>query len=55
MLTEIIAQNSAILEFGMINNCKWEYFTSNWIKENFSNNLDVTNVWPDILVTLIKK
>lgn len=54
MLTEIIAQNSAILEFGMINNCKWEYFTSGWIKENFGTKLNVTNVWPDILVTLIK-
>ena len=54
MLAEIMAQNAAILEFGMINNCKWEYFTSNWIKKNFNTDLDVTNVWPDILVTLIK-
>ena len=54
MLTEIIAQNTAILEFGMINNCKWEYFTSAWLAENFSVQLDVTKVWPDILVTLIK-
>jgi hypothetical protein len=55
MLAEITAQNKAILEFGMINNCKWEYFTSKWVKENFNTDLDVTNVWPDILVTLIKK
>ena len=54
MLAEIMAQNAAILEFGMINNCKWEYFTSKWIKENFGTDLDVTKVWPDILVTLIK-
>jgi hypothetical protein len=54
MLGEIIAQNSAILEFGMINNCKWEYFTSGWIKENFNADINVTNIWPDILVTLIK-
>ena len=54
MLAEITAQNKAILEFGMINNCKWEYFTSNWIKENFNADVNVTNVWPDILVTLIK-
>jgi hypothetical protein len=54
MLSEITAQNKAILEFGMINNCKWEYFTSNWIKENFNADVNVTNVWPDILVTLIK-
>ena len=54
MLTEIVKQNAAILEYGKINNCKWEYFTSNWIKENFNADVDVTNVWPDILVTLIK-
>jgi len=54
MLTEIVKQNAAILEFGGINNCKWEYFTSGWIKENFDADIDVTYVWPDILVTLIK-
>lgn len=54
MLSEITAQNKAILEFGMINNCKWEYFTSAWIKENFNVDVNVTNIWPDILVTLIK-
>jgi len=54
MLAEITAQNKAILEFAMINNCKWEYFTSGWIKENFNAEVNVTNVWPDILVTLIK-
>lgn len=54
MLNEITAQNKAILEFAMINNCKWEYFTSGWIKENFCAEVSVTNVWPDILVTLIK-
>jgi hypothetical protein len=54
MLAEISAQNKAILEFAMINNCKWEYFTSRWIRENFNAEVSVTNVWPDILVTLIK-
>jgi hypothetical protein len=54
MLAEITAQNKAILEFGMINNCKWEYFTSKWIKENFNAEVSVAKVWPDILVTLIK-
>ena len=54
MLSEIMAQNKAILEFGQINNCKWEYFTSGWIKENFHADVSVTKVWPDILVTLIK-
>jgi len=54
MLTEIIRQNAAILDYGMINNCKWEYFTSSWISENFGTEIPVTKVWPDILVTLIK-
>jgi hypothetical protein len=54
MLTEIIKQNAAILEYGKINNCKWEYFTSSWISENFGVETDVAKVWPDILVTLIK-
>jgi len=54
MLNEITAQNKAILEFAMINNCKWEYFTSGWIKENFNSEVSVAKVWPDILVTLIK-
>jgi hypothetical protein len=54
MLTEIIRQNEAILDYGMINNCKWEYFTSSWISKNFGVEIPVTNVWPDILVTLIK-
>jgi hypothetical protein len=54
MLTEIIRQNQAILEFGCINNCKWEYFNSDWVTKNFGHSLDVTTIWPDILVTLIK-
>jgi hypothetical protein len=54
MLTEIIRQNQAILEFGCINNCKWSYFNSAWVTENFGHSINVTNIWPDILVTLIK-
>jgi hypothetical protein len=56
MLTEIIRQNQAILEFGCINNCKWNYFNSAWVTENFGHtlNIDDTKIWPDILVTLIK-
>jgi hypothetical protein len=54
MLTEIIKQNAAILEYGKINNCKWEYFNSQWIFDNFQTPTKVTQTWPDILVTLIK-
>jgi hypothetical protein len=56
MLTEIIRQNQAILEFGCINNCRWNYFNSVWVTENFGHtlNTDDTKIWPDILVSLIK-
>jgi|TARA_R110000822_G_scaffold79502_8_gene190126 hypothetical protein len=54
ILSEITRTNQLMLEWAGINNCKWEYFTSNWIADNFSAEVDVTNVWPDILVTLIK-
>ena len=56
MLTEIIRQNQAILEFGCINNCKWNYFNSAWVAEIFGHtlNMDDAKIWPDILVSLIK-
>jgi hypothetical protein len=54
IFSEISAQNKAILEFGSTNNCKWEYFTSKWIKENFDFQINFNKIWPDILVTLIK-
>ena len=54
MLNEIIQQNSSILKFGMMNNCKWEYFTSKWIYENFQQSVIVENTFSDILVTIIK-
>lgn len=53
MLNEIMKQNSCILEFGMVNNCKWEYFTSEWIYNNFGQNIVVNKTFPDILVTLV--
>ena len=54
MMSEIMKQNSQILKFGMINKCKWEYFTSTWINENIGQNIDVKVTFDDILVTLIK-
>jgi hypothetical protein len=54
MLAEIQEQNRAILEFGMQNNCRWEYFTSNWIADNFLADIVVPETLPDILVTLVK-
>ena len=54
MMSEIMKQNSEILRFGNLNKCKWEYFTSSWIIDNFNQNINVKTVFDDILVTLIK-
>ena len=53
MLSEIMKQNSCILEFGRLNKCKWEYFTSEWISEKFGESIVVDKTFSDILVTLI--
>jgi len=53
MLSEIMGQNSSILEFGRLNKFKWEYFTSEWISENFGQDIVVDKTFSDILVTLI--
>jgi hypothetical protein len=54
MMAEITRYNALLLEFSMLNKCKWEFFTSNWIAENFGYTIDVPIVHPDVLVTLIK-
>lgn len=53
MMSEIMKQNSEILNFGMLNRCKWEYFTSSWIKNNFNQEIVVNQKFSDILITLI--
>ena len=53
MMSEIMKQNSEILNFGMLNECKWEYFTSSWIKNNFNQEIVINETFPDILITLI--
>jgi hypothetical protein len=53
MMSEIMRQNSEILNFGMINKCKWEYFTSDWIWDNFNQIIDVEEAFGDILITKI--
>lgn len=53
MMSEIMKQNTSILRFGMLNMCKWEYFTPSWIHENFGQNIVVNNQFSDILVTII--
>jgi hypothetical protein len=55
IFNEIMKQNSAILEFGMKNKCKWEYFTSEWVYEKFHQNIEIKNTPTDVLVTIINK
>jgi len=53
MMSEIMRQNTEILNFGMLNNCKWEYFTSDWIFDNFNQDIQVKEIFSDILITMI--
>jgi hypothetical protein len=54
MLGKIAEQNSCILKFAHQHNLTWNYFTPNWIEQNFKQNVEVKHSWPDILVTLLK-
>lgn len=54
MMSEIMKQNSEILNFGMLNRCKWEYFDSNWVLNNFDQNIEVKEIFNDVLITLIQ-
>ena len=54
MMAEIIQQNAEILEFGRKMDCTWNYFTSDWVFDNFGQRITVKDTKSDILVTLIK-
>ena len=54
ILSEITRTNQLMLEQACINKCTWSYFTSEWIEDNFGTTVNVDNVIPDMLVTLIK-
>lgn len=54
ILNEIMQQNASMLKFGMLNNCKWEYFNSEWIKKHFNEDISVNEIFLDILITIIK-
>jgi hypothetical protein len=54
MLGKIAEQNECILKFASEHNLTWNYFTSKWIEQNFKQNVEVKQSWPDILVTLLK-
>jgi len=54
MLHEISRNNKLMLKYACKKRATWNYFTSEWIKENFNADIEVPIVHDDILVTLIK-
>lgn len=54
MMGMIAEQNASILKFAQERDLTWNYFTPNWIKQNFGQTAEVKKTWPDILVTLLK-
>jgi hypothetical protein len=54
MLHEISRNNKLMLEYACKKNASWEYFTTDWVKENFGADIEIPTVHSDILVTIIK-
>jgi len=57
MLSEIMAQNQAILKFGCDHRVKWQYFDRVWIAETFGieyNIIPEVKTWDDILVAVVR-
>lgn len=54
MMGMIAEQNANILKFAYQYNLTWNYFTPNWIEQNFKQHIEVNQQWSDILVTLLK-
>jgi hypothetical protein len=55
MLSHIIRQNQAILEFAYENNATWHHYSADWVADNFDYlGAEVKKTWNNILVTLIK-
>jgi hypothetical protein len=54
MFHEIARNNKLMLEYACKKRARWEYFTPEWVKENFNTAVQVPKIHADILVTLIK-
>ena len=54
MFHEIARNNKLMLEYACKKRARWEYFTPEWVKENFNTAVQVPKIHTDILVTLIK-
>jgi hypothetical protein len=51
---EIARSNKLMLDYACQKHATWNYFTTDWIKENFGADIEVSTIHSDILVTLIK-
>lgn len=54
MLHEISRNNKLILKYACEKQARWDYFTPEWVKENFNTAVQIPMIHSDILVTLIK-
>jgi hypothetical protein len=54
MLGEIAVQNQKILEFAHKYRATWNYFTTEWIHNNFGHAVKIEKEYPDILVTIVR-
>ena len=54
MLSEIVQQNAAILEYGARVNATWSYFTPSWVEQHFGYLVEFDKLHTDILVSVIK-
>ena len=54
MLYEIARSNKLMLDYACQKRAAWNYFTAEWIEENFGADVEVPAVHNDILVTIIK-
>ena len=54
MYSAIQEQNNNILKFAHKHDATWNYFTTKWIKNTFGLDIEVNNMYDDILVSIIK-
>jgi len=54
MRLAIAEQNNNILKFAHKHNARWNYYTTEWIEETFGLDIEIDDIFDDVLVTIIK-
>ena len=54
MMSEIMRQNQAIMQFAQKHDARWHHISGKWISENFGSYVEPTRRDPDTLVTIIR-